>query len=58
MKKVIDKINGNKTVFGLVLMEVSKVLPYEWIQYSQVVYLVGAALASVGAGHKAAKLLK
>lgn len=54
MKKILNFLNGKKTIIGLGLMELSHITGIE-PQIASIMFMVGSALAGVGFVHKGIK---
>lgn len=51
-----EKFNGNKTIFGLVLLQGADAIPDP--QIALIVSTIGALLAGLGAAHRVVKVVK
>ena len=53
----VMKLDGYKTIIGLILMNVGQALPGEYAEWGPVVIGIGSVLAGVGLGHKGLKAI-
>lgn len=53
MKAILNYLDGKKTIFGLVLLQLSEVVEYP--TWKMVLQITGWVLTGTGAGHKLLK---